>query len=245
MRDETVPHANLRLPGFWLIASLAVILLWDASGLDLLVTRWFGSPTGFAWTHHWLTGTLLHDSAKLVAWPLVALLAVGMPWPFWHLRGLTQAQRVWWLLSTLGCVLLINGLRSLSATSCPWELREFGGTVPHAISHWNLLAADGGSGRCFPSGHASTAFAFLPGWLALRRSARQAACCWLWITLAVGGLLGGVQVMRGAHFVSHVLWTGWICATASMAAYGLAPCWQPKPKQQTADVSGMPVTHIS
>lgn len=220
------PFDDAELPQRALLLALAALLVWDASGLDLQVSRWFGTSHGFAWTHHWLTETVLHDAAKYLAWPLFACLAFGLWRPFGFMRGLTRAQIGWWLSTTLVCVVLIGWLRSHSATSCPWELQEFGGTVPRLVSHWNPFATDGGPGRCFPSGHASTAFAFLPGWLALRRTSPALAKRWLMLTIALGLLLGGVQVVRGAHFVSHVLWTGWICAAVSMAGYALAPCWQ-------------------
>ena len=40
--------------------------------------------------------------------------------------------------------------------------------------------------------------------------------------LALGALFGAAQVMRGAHYVSHVLWSAWICWTLSVAADALS-----------------------
>lgn len=68
-----------------------------------------------------------------------------------------------------------------------------------------------------------------PGWLALRTIAPRTSQAWLLVTLALGAALGWVQVMRGAHFVSHWLWTGWICAAFAIALYHLSPCWRKKP----------------
>lgn len=209
-----------------LLLALGLVMAWDVSGLDLAVSRWFGTSAGFAWTGHWLVGRVFHDAAKLIAWPLFLLLALGVWRPLPFMRGLSRGQRLWWTLTTLGCLLLISLLRRHSATSCPWELQEFGGTLAAYVPHWNFLRTDGGPGQCFPSGHASTAFAFLAGWPALRAVSPRAARVWLILTVALGLALGWVQVMRGAHFVSHSLWTGWICAAATMASYRLAPCWQ-------------------
>jgi len=97
-----------------------------------------------------------------------------------------------------------------SLTSCPWSLAEFGGTATY-VSHWAFGQADGGPGRCFPAGHATAAFCFLPGWFILRRAAPVAARRWLIATLFAGAVLTMVQVVRGAHYVSHSLWTGWFC----------------------------------
>src|SRR6218665_451834 len=34
---------------------------------------------------------------------------------------------------------------------------------------------------------------------------------WLAGALLAGLVLGGAQQLRGAHFMSHTLWTGWLC----------------------------------
>jgi membrane-associated PAP2 superfamily phosphatase len=34
---------------------------------------------------------------------------------------------------------------------------------------------------------------------------------WLTGAVAIGFFLGATQQLRGAHFMSHTLWTGWIC----------------------------------
>jgi membrane-associated PAP2 superfamily phosphatase len=116
-------------------------------------------------------------------------------------------------------------LKQLSLTSCPWSLAEFGGSARH-VSHWAWGVADGGEGRCFPAGHATAAFCFLPGYFALRAAAPVAARRWLLAVLGAGAVLGVVQVMRGAHFASHSLWTGWFCwafALAALQAAGAGP----------------------
>jgi len=70
------------------------------------------------------------------------------------------------------------------------------------------------------------AFAFLAGWLALRRSALAASRIWLGVTVGIGLLFGWMQVMRGAHYLSHSLWTGWICAATALLAYHASACWR-------------------
>ena len=56
------------------LAAAAAIAAWDASGLDLVVSTWFGDRSGFAWRDHWLTRELLHDGGRSLAWALFALL---------------------------------------------------------------------------------------------------------------------------------------------------------------------------
>lgn len=203
------------------IALVAALLIgaWDLAGVDLAVMRHFGSAHGFPWREHWLLSTVLHDGARGAGWLAVAALAANVwkPWPF--ARGLTRSERLHWLAATLSCAVVVPLMKHASATSCPWTLAEFGGTVLRHVPHWWPGRVDGGPGGCFPSGHASTAFSFVGGWFALRGHAPRAARRWLGATVLAGLLLGGVQVVRGAHFPSHPLWTAWICWTLSAALH--------------------------
>ena len=94
-------------------------------------------------------------------------------------------------------------------------------------SHWALGVVDGGGGRCFPAGHASAGFAFVGGYFALRHKAPAAARWWLAAAVLAGLVLGGAQQVRGAHFMSHTLWTGWLCWTVgwlcALGALALRP----------------------
>jgi membrane-associated PAP2 superfamily phosphatase len=171
----------------------------------LRIALLFGGPQGFAWRDHWLLAGLMHNGGEAIATGIVALLLVG----------------VWWLATTVANALGVALVRRSSLTSCPWSLMEFGGTAGQHVSHGACHLRDGGPGSCFPSGHAAAGFAFLPGWFVLRRSAPAAASAWLAAALAAGLCFGAIQVVRGAHFPRHVLWSGWLCwATAVVARRG-------------------------
>ena len=112
---------------------------------------------------------------------------------------------------SLLCLLLVPALKRLSASSCPWDLREFGGGSRLRAA----LAAgvhDGGPGHCFPSGHAVAAFAFLRMYFGWRGHAAARGARWcLAGVCAAGALFGWAQLARGAHFASHTLWSAWLC----------------------------------
>ncbi|MCA0175637.1 MAG: phosphatase PAP2 family protein [Proteobacteria bacterium] len=201
-----------------LLAGFLLLLAWDRSGLDLVAVRAWGTAAGFAWRDHWLTSNVLHGGSRVVGWLVVAALAVGIWQPYGVLRRLTHRERIWWVGTTLLCSVLILALKRISATSCPWSLAEFGGTA-HYVSHWARGVLDGGPGHCFPSGAASTAFAFLPGWFALRNRAPRAAAWWLAGVVIAGTMVGVVQMVRGAHYPSHTLWTAWLCWALSAISY--------------------------
>lgn len=203
-----------------LLASFALLLAWDASGLDLALSRWVGSASGFAWRDSPWTATVLHDGGRWLAWAvfgLLAAIALRTPPPHTaataaarHPSRPSRSERGYWLAVMLLCMLLIPAIKRLSATSCPWDLAEFGGVAQY-LSHWRWGVADGGSGRCFPSGHAVAAFGFLGQYFLWRPHDRQRARLWLWGVCIAGLLFGAGQWLRGAHFVSHTLWSAWLC----------------------------------
>jgi len=200
---------------FVLGASLALLVAWDLLGLDLPISRLFADGDGFPLRDQWFVSVVLHSGARWLGWAIALVLVVGIWKPLPFARRLTRHERFTWVLATVACALLIPLLKLASLTSCPWSLAEFGGTATY-VSHWLIGHADGGPGRCFPAGHATAAFCFLPGYFILRPVARGAARRWLWATLAAGAVLTMVQVVRGAHYVSHSLWTGWCCCALTV-----------------------------
>jgi membrane-associated PAP2 superfamily phosphatase len=195
----------------WLATALALVALlaWDATGLDMAMAQWFGGPAGFPLRQHWLFSAVLHEGGRFLSWGVALWLCAGVWLPTGWLRRIQLSRRVQLALTTLLAVLVVSGLKAFSPTSCPWDLAAFGRSARY-LSHW-ALGSDGGSGHCFPAGHASVGFAFVGGYFAFRRRAPALACGWLTGALLAGLMLGLAQQVRGAHFMSHTLWTGWLC----------------------------------
>lgn len=213
--------AAVRAAAVPLLATLALLLLWDASGADLWLTRAVGGPAGFAWRDAWLTRTLLHDGGRwLAAGVLLAVLA-GLWRP--QATGPSSGDRWRAVGAVLAGLLLVPLIKQASATSCPWDLAEFGGHALY-VSHWRFGVADGGPGHCFPSGHAVSAFAFLPLVYLWRGHRPGRARAWLAGVLLAGLAFGVAQWLRGAHYPSHTLWSAWLCwAVAALTAPARAP----------------------
>jgi membrane-associated PAP2 superfamily phosphatase len=215
LRSLRAAHAPLRAtPLTALLLSLAFLLAWDTTGLDLALAAAVGDTQGFALREHWLLAGLLHEGARRASWFIALALCVGVWWPYSALARLPFALRVQLAAGTLFAALAVSVLKGFSVTSCPWDLQAFGGIARYA-SHWSSVA-DGGAGHCFPAGHASSGFAFVAGYFAFRDHDRALAVRWLAYALAAGLLLGLAQQVRGAHFMSHTLWTAWVC---------FATCW--------------------
>ena len=197
--------------------ALAGLVLWDRTGLDLALAALAGTSEGFALREHWLFSTVLHSGARWLAWLLAVSLCIAVWWPVGPLRRIAFERRLQLASTTLLATGVVSLLKAFSPTSCPWDLNAFGGIAHHA-RHW---LPDGGPGHCFPAGHACAGFAFIGGWFCFRDAAPDVARAWLAASLAAGFALGGAQQLRGAHFMSHTLWSAWICWAVALAADGL------------------------
>ncbi len=206
------------------ILFLAALIAWDISGFDLPLVRMYADASGFALRDDSIMKVVFHEGGRKLTAVVMILLLINIWWPVSFTRQLTRRARIWWFFASLTCLLIAPSLKQLSLTSCPWSLVEFGGTATY-LSHWALGQRDGGSGGCFPSGHAAGAFCFFAGWFILRSRAPRAANWWLAITLVAGFIFGWSQMMRGAHYVSHFLWTAWFCLTLTALLYHLSVKW--------------------
>lgn len=198
----------------WLAGALALIfLLARYTPLDHALTGLFYDPAarGFPLRDQPFWAVLMHTGLKYLS--VAAWLALLVYWI--TLRGRRSRQPLrraigFSLIVAPLAALAVSSLRALSAHSCPWELTLFGGTADY-FRFFDAVPLNPGSGRCAPSGHAAAGFAWLAGYVALRGIDRTAARFALAFSLLLGILTGLTQLARGAHFLSHVLLTAWVC----------------------------------
>lgn len=226
------PRAASRFGTEWRLAAMLLpgLLLWETGGWDLQVMLAIGDASGFAWRDAWLLKRLLHDGGHALAWAVLLAMAVAaaLAARLGSFAGASGRAWVAWLLVALACSAAVAALKQASLTSCPWELGLFGGHaefVPHAAA-WFARRTDGGPGGCFPSGHASTAFAGLALVFLWRQRRPGLARRALAAVLLLGVASAATQVLRGAHYPSHVLWTAWICLVVCTLAAVLESQWR-------------------
>src|SRR6478752_6683039 len=122
-------------PLVFTILALALLLVWDAVGLDVAMASWAGTPMGFPWREHWFLVKVMHEGARSLSWVLVIALFISIRWPVWILRRLSAGERAQLAVTALASVMVVSLIKYTSATSCPWELQDFGGAA-HYVSHW-------------------------------------------------------------------------------------------------------------
>jgi membrane-associated PAP2 superfamily phosphatase len=217
------------------LAATAVALgaLFHFTRLDLELARPYYDPVNhvFPWRFAWVTKYLVHRYLKyglLLCGVLVWVVALSTRLRTVDPAGwLAQHRHRWWCVawSFVAVPLVIGVLRRLSPMHCTWEIAEFGGYAPY----FDLLSASPAAiraGHCFPaafvaSGSWLLAFALL--WYPEHKP-RSAV-----IAVAAGAMafgMGWVQQMRGAHFLSHTLWSLWVSWAVILLVHAATGAWR-------------------
>lgn len=221
----TMAHGTI--PRSWWIAPLllmAGLLMLETTGIDRAVSDWFfdARTQTFPWRHAYLFDTMLHHWTKYLVILITCIIAAALGFTY-----ITAALRPWRrlllfiVLAITLATLTVTVMKQLTDRPCPWDLVAYGGGVPYT----RLFTAREPSharGLCFPAGHAATGFALLAFFFAAHHLRR--------VTLARAALLAGTfagialgmgRVAQGAHFISHVLWSGLVCWLIMVGLYAL------------------------
>lgn len=231
--EDTETHELNRKPvgdRFWrnhllipLICFLALAVLFENTRIDLMLADWIYGLEGGRWTlkHNYLFSTILHDDAKSMVKAMlniIIVLAIASNWIGW-LKPYRRA--LWYLaLAIFVSTLLVNVGKRITHVDCPWSLTRYGGGKPY-IRLLEPSVEKLGYGKCFPAGHASAGYALLAFYFFLLYIRPTWRYYGLGIGIAVGMVFGITQQLRGAHFLSHDLWTISVCWFISLAWYKL------------------------
>jgi membrane-associated PAP2 superfamily phosphatase len=142
----------------------------------------------------------------------------------WALSFRIESLRRWRRAALFLCLSIALGSGAVAlakATTnrhCPWDMERYGGMVPYT----KLFEGEPpgcGRGVCFPAGHASAGFSLMPAYFIFYRTSRRRARAVLAAGAAIGLVFGLSQVARGAHFLSHNLWTAAFCWFIGLVLY--------------------------
>jgi membrane-associated PAP2 superfamily phosphatase len=102
----------------------------------------------------------------------------------------------------------VSFLKSITEIHCPNELIFFDGKVPFRsvfdFDSYKLFLKMYGNGNCFPGGHATGGFAFMSSFFVLETRHKRKGII---IGFLLGTFMSLYQMMKGAHFLSHNLFT--------------------------------------
>jgi membrane-associated PAP2 superfamily phosphatase len=228
--DFWMRHAWLPGSAFAVFAVVAATTALDVEfarswAFDPDAGRFIGAGPG-----EWWAKGLIHTwgGGLIRATGLVALLVVGLSYGW---SGLASLRRpLGYIVLAAASAVIINGaLKATTNVDCPWSLSIFGGDRPYV----HLLGDrpdDLPRGRCFPGGHSGSGFALLPLYFLWRGRSRRLAALGLAAGLLVGGVFAFGQQARGAHFLSHDVWSAaiaWACGLAVYVALFRCNVWSP------------------
>jgi lipid A 4'-phosphatase len=229
MQSVTGPSASSPAPSWRSpLAALAALaagstLIFWISDLDIRVSALFYAGPGAMdpWPHEldplwrfFYYGAPLFTA--LLALGALAVLAAGLL----HRRRLGVWRRpAAYILLTLavGPGLLVNlVLKDHWGRPRPRQIEQFDGTLSYLPP---LALGTSTDNKSFPAGHASVGFALCVLWFLWRRHRPRMAWAALATSILLGLLMGLGRVAAGAHFLSDVLWAGYITFFTALVLY--------------------------
>ena len=200
-----------------LVTGLILVYISRYTGIDLVLSDWMYDPARqeFPWRENWFTAVFMHAWMKYlligIGAAMLGVLAIGWGFSAGWLEPAVRRKLGVVVASWMTVPLVVGLMKSQSMHHCPWDLQRYGGYAPY-LRLFDHLPPQVQAGHCFPGGHASSGL-----WLAslavfwLPQRPRMAALVFA-IGLVPGLMLGWTQQMRGAHFLTHTLWSAWIAS---------------------------------
>ncbi len=222
---------------YLLVVALIIFWLgrWSEIDLWLADAAYDIHAATFPWRNAWLTDTFNHTILKrlllLAALGFVGYAIADAIRPSARLSALSRMRLRVVASSAVLVPLVTSSLKRLSTSHCPWDLARYGGDQPY-VRIFDDLPIGALPGQCLPAGHASSALwlvALAVYWLPGRpRMAWLAACA----GVIFGAIVGFLQQLRGAHFLTHTLWSIWIACAIVLGAILLiqSRAFRPRPR---------------
>lgn len=227
--SQTQIMTSNRHPNFWqthfyypLFIFIALALTIELGGIDMRVADYFYALEGGQWAlkEAWITSTLIHKIGKYLSLLIALGILIALIQSYLTQKLKSYRRELTYLLCAAGGgSALVSIIKSISHVSCAWDFSRYGGEHEYATVFTELINQSGGD--CFPAGHASGGYAWVACYflgLHLQSRLRWAG---LAFAVSVGLIFGFSQQLRGAHFISHDLWTVGICWFFSLWMYQL------------------------
>ena len=190
---------------------LLAIAVCQFTSADIVIQDFFYNVSEQRWLinkHDAVLAGIFHDGLRYVIYALGAIFILMLIASYQTLRLREYRYGLWVVVLSLSIVpVSISSLKLVTNTYCPAQIERYGGTYPYVRvyeSYPEHFVQDK-RGRCWPAGHASGGFTLIAlYYLFISRRAKIAGAC---AGLGVGSIMGGFQMLRGEHFMSHTLIT--------------------------------------
>lgn len=202
---------------FWpsILLLTLVFGICESTGIDLRVQDYFYNYA----THSWLVDAhapiprwVFYTGPKALIWVIaLAILTVAIFYKKFPPMKIPRRDLIIAVLTIATAPALVALGKATTDTFTPAQIRRYGGEVPYVkvIEHYPVSDRPAKRGRAFPAGHASGGFALLS--LAGLAATRRGRTIGISIGLTFGTAMGVYQMLKGAHYLSHTLFTAIFC----------------------------------
>ncbi|WGZ95242.1 MAG: phosphatase PAP2 family protein [Candidatus Thiothrix putei] len=208
-------------PQLWLwfnVVAASTLVFW-LSDWDLTVAALFQQAGHWLLDDFPLWKALFYDGVPYIAGSVlivsVLMIVSSTVLRRWYRMRLYAAYVI--LVFLIGPGLLVNSVfKDNWGRPRPVQVVQLGGEEAYVPPGYFVA---NGNGRSFPSGHSSIGFAFVAFWFLWRKRKPQWARVALVFALLLGGAIGVTRMAAGGHFLSDVMWSGWVVLFAAWLLY--------------------------
>jgi membrane-associated PAP2 superfamily phosphatase len=192
-----------------LVVLLATIGIFEFTNLDTTVQDYYFNKETGEWC---VDKDDFKAKVLFYKWPKTSVVSFGIccifgliisPW-----SSPLRKHKKFMVLMTASLAfvpLVVNVGKATSNVHCPYELSLYDGKHPyvHTFQPFKNGERPEGRGRGFPAGHSTAGFSLMMLGFTLRGRWQRLLGFAFGATL--GWILGGYQMLRGAHFLSHTI----------------------------------------
>lgn len=125
------------------------------------------------------------------------------------------------ILAIGSSVAIVSITKRFIDVDCPWDLIRYGGDKPFfPMFEYDTKYLP--SAHCFPASHASVGFSWIALYFYFKVTQNNFKFKALGLVIFMSLVFGFAQQLRGAHFISHDLWSFLICLVNSILIYSVA-----------------------
>lgn len=195
----------------WKAVAIVAVVITVLSQLHALDT-WISDTAYDVESHAWMIDHatsawrfILYDGPKRLIILIGLLLVLYSVWPVRIASRILARREAIFLLICLALVpTVIGAIRQNSGVACPYSIQRYGGELSDHVAYSSISSFRNRAQivGCWPSGHVSGGFALL-GFAFLCRL-RNTRIKFAIASVTAGASMGVYQILRGAHFASHI-----------------------------------------
>lgn len=194
-----------------IVLLVATIIVFEFTNLDRAVQDLFFDLS----THQWIVdrndrmlNLIFYSGIKKVL--ILFAVSILIALVFFSKKTIVQHYKKGLLIVLLSAIFVpsvVGGLKALTNTPCPKNIKHYGGNYPDVtvFDTYPKAFKQKSKIRCWPAGHASGGFALLSLFFLFKRDSNRKKA--IIFALVIGWSMGMYKMLIGDHFLSHTLIT--------------------------------------